>query len=102
VAILIDNAIKHTPSGGYIQMTLHDKGHNVEIAVSDTGEGISDEHINKIFERFYRVDKARSRSNGSSGLGLSIAEYIVSEHRGEIKVASVVGSGTNFRVILPK
>lgn len=102
VAILIDNAIKHTPPGGSIQMALHDRGHTVEIVVSDTGEGISDEHIHKIFERFYRVDKARSRSNGSAGLGLSIAKYIVSEHRGEIKVESMVGAGTSFHVILPK
>jgi len=102
VAILIDNAIKHTPPGGSIQMALHDRGHTVEIVVSDTGEGISDEHIHKIFERFYRVDKARSRSNGSAGLGLSIAKYIVSEHRGEIKVESKVGAGTSFHVILPK
>jgi len=101
-AILIDNAIKHTPSGGSIQMTLHDKGHTVEIVVSDSGEGISDEHIHKIFERFYRIDKARSRSDGSAGLGLSIAEYIVNEHRGEIKVESQVGVGTSFLVILPK
>lgn len=100
--ILIDNAIKHTPSGGSIQMTLHDKGHTVEIVISDSGEGISDEHIHKIFERFYRIDKARSRSDGSAGLGLSIAKYIVDEHRGEIKVESQVSVGTSFHVILPK
>ncbi len=101
-AILIDNAIKHTPSKGSIQMTLHDKGHTVEIIVSDSGEGISDEHIHKIFERFYRIDKARSRSDGSAGLGLSIAKHIVEEHNGEIKVESQVGVGTSFHVILPK
>jgi signal transduction histidine kinase len=101
-AILIDNAIKHTPSGGNIQMTLYDKGHTVEIVVSDSGEGISDEHIHRIFERFYRVDKARSRKDGSAGLGLSIAEYIVTGHRGEIKVESHIGIGTSFHVILPK
>jgi signal transduction histidine kinase len=101
-AILIDNAIKHTPSGGSIQMTLCDKGHTVEIVVSDSGEGISNEHIHKIFNRFYRVDKARSRSDGSAGLGLSIAEHIVAEHRGEIKVESQVGVGTSFHIILPK
>ena len=101
-AILIDNALKHTPSGGNIQMTLYDKGHKVEIVVSDTGEGISDDHIDKIFKRFYRVDKARSREDGSSGLGLSIAKYIVDEHKGEIKVESQLGIGTSFHVILPK
>ncbi|HEY5585068.1 MAG TPA: ATP-binding protein [Ruminiclostridium sp.] len=101
-AILIDNAIKHTPSGGSIQMALYDKGHTVEFVVSDSGEGISEDHIHKIFERFYRVDKARSRSDGSAGLGLSIAEWIVSGHRGEVKVQSQIGVGTSFHVILPK
>jgi Signal transduction histidine kinase len=101
-AILIDNALKHTPSGGFVQMALYDKRHSVEIEVSDSGEGISDEHIHKIFERFYRADKARSRSEGSAGLGLAIAHYIVAGHKGEITVKSEVDVGTTFRVILPK
>lgn len=100
--ILVDNAIKHTSSGGKVKLALLDMGSSVEIVVSDTGEGIDKEHIHKIFQRFYRVDKARSRKEGSVGLGLSIAEWIVKEHRGVIKVDSVKDRGTTFRVILPR
>ena len=102
VVILIDNAFKYTPAGGNIGMSVTSKGDSVEIAVSDTGEGIAKEHLNKIFNRFYRVDKSRSRNFGSAGLGLSIAEWIVREHGGSIRVESVQGSGSTFRIILPK
>ncbi|HEX2925411.1 MAG TPA: ATP-binding protein [Ruminiclostridium sp.] len=101
-AILIDNALKHTPSGGNIRMTLADRGRTAEIVVSDSGEGICEEHIHRIFERFYRADKSRSRSEGSAGLGLAIADYIVSGHKGQIKVESKLGSGTTFHIVLPK
>lgn len=100
--ILIDNAIKHTPSGGSVGMALRDLNSAVEISITDTGEGIDKEHLNKIFQRFYRVDKARSRKDGSTGLGLSIAEWIVKQHNGVIKVDSLKGSGTSFQVTLPK
>jgi signal transduction histidine kinase len=101
VVILVDNAIKHTPSGGEVGMTLCDIDGAVEIAVTDNGEGIDKEHIGKIFQRFYRVDKARSRKEGSVGLGLSIAEWIVKEHHGTIKVESAKNQGARFSIVLP-
>lgn len=100
--IMIDNAIKHTPAGGHVGMKVRDEEGSITIEVSDTGEGIDKEDINKIFERFYRVDKSRSRADGSTGLGLSIAEWIVKEHQGTIKVESAKGIGTTFFVTLPK
>jgi Signal transduction histidine kinase len=100
--ILIDNALKHTPAEGHVGMKVRDEGNSIIIEVADTGEGIEKEDINKIFERFYRVDKSRSRADGSTGLGLSIAEWIVKEHQGTIKVESLKGKGTTFFVILPR
>jgi len=102
VLILLDNALKYTTPGGSIRVELKEKEANVEISISDTGIGIEKVHLNKIFERFYRVDKARTRLTGGSGLGLSIAECIVKEHHGTISVASTPGKGTTFTVILPK
>lgn len=102
IAILIDNAIKYTPSGGEISLELQDDPHNIQIIVADTGEGIEKEHLDKIFERFYRVDQARSRESGGTGLGLSIAEWIVKEHHGTIKVKSQPGKGTTFTVSMSK
>jgi two-component system, OmpR family, sensor histidine kinase CiaH len=101
VVILMDNAIKHTPSGGEVGMILLDTGGAVEITVTDNGEGIDKEHITKIFQRFYRIDKARSRKEGSVGLGLSIAEWIVKKHHGTIKVESAKNKGARFSIILP-
>ncbi|MCJ7688417.1 MAG: ATP-binding protein, partial [Clostridiaceae bacterium] len=86
VVILIDNAIKHTQPGGTIGMSLFRRGEFIEIIIEDTGEGIEKEHINDIFKRFYKVDKARSDNGESSGLGLSIAQCIVKEHNGTIRV----------------
>ena len=100
-AILLDNAIKHTPRGGRITVRLRKTEGTVGIEVSDTGEGIAPELLDKIFERFYRVDKARSRSQGGSGLGLAIARCIAEEHKGTIHVSSVVNEGSTFTVVLP-
>ena len=102
VVILIDNAIKHTPPNGTVGMSLLNKGSNIEIIIEDTGTGIEKEHIDNIFKRFYKVDKARSSSNDSTGLGLSIADWIVKEHNGTIKVESAKGKGTTFRIFFPK
>lgn len=96
---LLDNALKHTPRGGKIAVRLRRAGKFVEIAVSDTGEGIPPESLPRIFERFYRGDK--SRTGGSAGLGLAIAREIVRAHRGEITVQSTVGQGSTFVVKLP-
>lgn len=102
VTILIDNAIKYTPPGGEVTLKLEPSLNGVEITVTDTGEGIDKKHLSKIFERFYRVDKARSRQSGGTGLGLAIAEWIVKGHHGNIKVSSLQEKGTTFSVFLPR
>ncbi|MCR4436890.1 MAG: HAMP domain-containing sensor histidine kinase [Clostridiales bacterium] len=102
IAILLDNAIKHTPRGGEVAISLVDAEDFVEIEVSDTGEGIPKEHLDKIFHRFYRVDPSRSRNQGGSGLGLAIAQCIVGEHNGSIAALSKDTPGAVFKITLPK
>ena len=98
---LVDNAIRHTPKGGIITITIDEHKKQATIAVQDTGEGIPEDHLPHIFDRFYRVDKTRSRSEGGSGLGLAICKRIVEVHQGSISVESKVGEGTTFLVTLP-
>ncbi|WP_416175605.1 sensor histidine kinase [Clostridium sp.] len=100
IAILVDNAIKHTNGGGSVNVDVHRSRNKIEMIVSDTGEGIPEEHINKIFDRFYKVDKSRSKRDGNFGLGLAIAKSIVKEHKGNISVSSVVGKGTTFKIVV--
>jgi heavy metal sensor kinase len=99
--ILLDNAFKYTPSPGVVHLALETRGENAVISVVDSGVGITEEDQHKIFERFYRVDKARGRSNGGAGLGLAIAQWIVTQHRGLIAVESRPGQGSTFSVELP-
>ena len=100
--ILLDNAIKNTPSGGRVAVHIsHKDRHKVQISVNDTGSGIAEEDQLRIFERFYRVDKARSRESGGTGLGLPIAKWIVDSHGGTIAVKSTLGNGSQFIVTLP-
>jgi len=101
VSILLDNAFKYTPAPGSVHLTLERNNESVVLKVRDSGVGIAQEDQGKIFERFYRVDKARSRSQGGAGLGLSIAQWIVNQHRGSIQVESQPGQGSTFRVELP-
>jgi len=98
---LIDNAIKYTPEGGVITVTLKADNRNVTFSVKDTGVGIPQEDAKHIFDRFYRVDKARSRETGGTGLGLSIVRQMVQLHGGEIAVDSQPGKGSTFTVTLP-
>jgi heavy metal sensor kinase len=98
---LIDNAIKYTPSGGSVAVSADSAGKLAVISVSDTGIGIPVEDLPHIFERFYRVDKARSPTEGGSGLGLAIAQHIAEAHGGRIEVESEVGKGSTFRAYLP-
>ncbi len=98
---LLTNAIRYTSAGGKVNLSLKNVESGVEIAVADTGIGIPAEDMPHIFDRFYRADKARSRQYGGSGLGLSIVKTIVNSHAGAIKVDSVVGEGSVFKVILP-
>jgi heavy metal sensor kinase len=99
--ILLDNAFKYTSSPGSVRLALEVREEVAVIIVQDSGMGISPEEQQKIFERFYRVDKARSRAQGGVGLGLAIAEWIVSQHRGAISVESRPGTGATFRINLP-
>lgn len=101
VLIFIDNAVKYTPDGGKVKATLlpADKGW-VKFAVSDTGIGIAPEDQEKIFDRFYRVDKARSREMGGNGLGLAIAQELVGLYHGHINIKSTLGKGTTFTIAL--
>ncbi|QZY57155.1 two-component system histidine kinase PnpS [Crassaminicella profunda] len=98
---LVENAIKYTPEGGAIKVLSYKRYDNVYFVVKDTGIGIPKEHIPRLFERFYRVDKARSRKIGGTGLGLAIVKHIVLSFDGEIKVNSKLGKGSEFVVRIP-
>jgi two-component system sensor histidine kinase CiaH len=99
--ILIDNAIKYTEPGGRITVTGGQADGEAELVVEDTGIGIPEEHLPRVFDRFYRVDKARSRAQDGIGLGLSIAQAIARAHGGTIEIRSAPGGGTTARVALP-
>ena len=98
---LIDNAVKYTPSGGDITLTLEGSNGFAKVIVADTGIGISKEDCPHVFDRFYRVDKARVRSEGGSGLGLNICKQIVEAHKGSVELKSELGKGSAFIVHLP-
>jgi two-component system, OmpR family, phosphate regulon sensor histidine kinase PhoR len=98
---LIDNAIKFNRDQGTVSITHKQNGHD-EIHVSDTGEGIPAEHLGRLFERFYRVDRARSREMGGTGLGLAIVKHLARAHGGEVTVTSKAGEGSTFVIKLPK
>ena len=100
ILILVDNAVKYTPEHGRISVCVQEDRGRVKLSVSDTGIGIAPEHQERIFERFYRVDKARSRRMGGNGLGLAIAREIVEAHGGSIAVESEPGKGTTFHIRL--
>jgi two-component system, OmpR family, phosphate regulon sensor histidine kinase PhoR len=99
---LIDNAIKYTPEGGSVSVICHSDRNSATIEVADTGIGIPRSDLPRIFERFYRVDKARSRELGGTGLGLSIVKHLMQSIGGQIDVTSRVGSGSRFTVHLPR
>ena len=98
---LMENGIKYNQPGGILTVKLFQHEDNAILTVQDTGMGIPEESLSHIFERFFRVDKARSRASGGSGLGLAIVRAIVHRNRGEIRVQSSVGEGTTFTVIFP-
>jgi len=98
---LIDNAVKYTPEGGTIGVQVNETNSHFGIEVFDTGIGIPKDHLPRIFERFYRADKTRSRKLGGTGLGLSIVKHVVIMHGGEIKVESEVGKGSRFIITFP-
>jgi len=99
---LLDNALAHTAKGGTITVTARQESdRRVEVAVEDTGEGIPPEDLPYVFERFYRVDKSRTRATGGSGLGLTIAKRLVEAHGGKIEAQSEPGKGSRFSFVLP-
>ena len=95
---LLENAVRYSPAGESATLRLRKQPPWIEIAVADTGGGIAAEHLPHLFERFYRVDKARSRIHGGSGLGLSIVKALVEAHGGTVSVESTVGKGSTFTV----
>lgn len=99
--ILIDNAVKFTPAGGKISISLEERGSVAMFEIADSGPGISEGERTRIFDRFYRVDPARSRSSGGAGLGLAIGRWIADQHRAIIEVDGLAGSGAIFRVGIP-
>jgi heavy metal sensor kinase len=98
---LLDNAVTYTNTGGKVKLEVKVHNNKAFMIVSDTGIGIAKDHLDHIFERFYRVDPARSRAAGSTGLGLAIVDWVVRAHGGSITLESEVGKGTTFTVILP-
>ncbi len=98
---LIDNAIRYSHGGGQVVVQVDSDGEEVTLRVSDKGIGIPSRDISRIFERFYRVDRARSRETGGTGLGLAIVKHVVENHGGTIEVESELGRGTTFRVRIP-
>jgi two-component system phosphate regulon sensor histidine kinase PhoR len=98
---LLDNALKYTPPGGRVTVSARSGNGTVEFCVADTGIGIGAEHLPRLFERFYRVDKARSRELGGTGLGLSIVKHIVRAHGGDVRVESEPARGSSFFFVLP-
>jgi two-component system phosphate regulon sensor histidine kinase PhoR len=101
VVNLLDNAIKYSEPGSTVRIVAEQSPAEVTIAVVDQGCGIEPEHLPRLFERFYRVDRARSRKLGGTGLGLAIVKHIVQAHRGRITVESAFGAGTTFTIHLP-
>jgi len=99
---LLSNAVRYTPGGGRIEAgwRLRDDGVG-EFFVNDTGPGIAAEHLPRLTERFYRVDRSRSRETGGTGLGLAIVKHVAQRHGGQVDVQSVPGQGSTFMIVLP-
>lgn len=102
VVNLVDNAIKYSADGSVVEVALAEGEHEIVVSVRDQGQGIPREHLARLFERFYRVDKARSRNLGGTGLGLAITKHIAQIHGGRVSVDSTVGLGSTFRIHLPR
>jgi two-component system, OmpR family, phosphate regulon sensor histidine kinase PhoR len=106
VTNLVSNAIKYSsqnnPAGGWVEAELREEGERIRVLIRDNGRGISAEHLNRIFERFYRVEKSRAKASGGSGLGLAIVKHILEAHKSQIEVQSEVGKGSVFSFRLKK
>jgi two-component system phosphate regulon sensor histidine kinase PhoR len=99
---LVGNAVHYTPGGGSVEVaaTLLPGG-RIAFSVKDTGPGVAPEHMSRLTERFYRVDRSRSRETGGTGLGLAIVKHVVQRHGGELKIESTPGAGSTFSFVLP-
>ena len=98
---LVSNAVRYTPSGGMVEVQARETASGFEFSVRDTGPGIAAEHVPRLTERFYRVDRSRSRETGGTGLGLAIVKHVVQRHGGELRIASTPGQGSTFAIVLP-
>jgi two-component system phosphate regulon sensor histidine kinase PhoR len=98
---LLDNAINYSPAYSTISLKATSEANDIAIRVRDQGTGIPREHLPRLFERFYRVDKARSREHGGTGLGLAIVKHIAMVHGGRVSVSSTIGKGSTFTLHLP-
>jgi two-component system phosphate regulon sensor histidine kinase PhoR len=99
---LVSNAVRYTPDGGNITIRWSDMGDEAIFSVIDTGPGIAQEHIPRLTERFYRVDRSRSRDTGGTGLGMAIVKHVISRHHGELKIESTLGIGSEFSLSFPQ
>jgi two-component system sensor histidine kinase SenX3 len=102
LANFVSNAIKYSAEGTTVKIEISEEAASLRISVSDSGPGIAPKHLPRIFERFYRIDKARSRTQGGTGLGLAIVKHIASIHGGRVEAASELGRGSRFSLILPR
>jgi two-component system phosphate regulon sensor histidine kinase PhoR len=98
---LVSNAIRYTPAGGRVALAWRDGPEGASFTVEDTGLGIAAEHIPRLTERFYRVDRSRSRETGGTGLGLAIVKHVLQRHGAELRVDSMPGSGSTFTIVFP-
>ena len=93
--------MRYTPAGGRIEAVFQTHAEGAAFSVTDSGAGIAQEHLPRLTERFYRVDKSRSRESGGTGLGLAIVKHVLARHGGRLEIESVIGQGSTFRAILP-
>jgi two-component system phosphate regulon sensor histidine kinase PhoR len=98
---LVSNALRYTPSGGKVTVSWRQREADFEFSVVDTGDGIAPEHLPRLTERFYRVDRSRSRDTGGTGLGLAIVKHVIQRHDGQLYVESKLNSGSNFSLVFP-
>ena len=101
VANLVSNAVRYTPAGGRIEVVWQQQGEELVLSVRDTGPGIAPEHLPRLSERFYRVDRSRSRESGGTGLGLAITKHVAQRHGGALRIQSQLGVGSTFMLVLP-